>query len=67
MNDAKCNPLEIKDGELAVFSHSNVKKDVWMLPVLPNKVETEPDSGKYLSDTNKLIAFRRSYQYISLK
>lgn len=38
-----------------------------MLPVLPPRVEEEPDSGKFLTDKEKLQAFRTSYQYIYLK
>ena len=38
-----------------------------MLPVLPDKVETAPESGIYLESLEKLIAFRTSYQYISMK
>ena len=34
MQDAN-NPLEVQGGELGVFKQSNVKSDVWMLPVLP--------------------------------
>jgi hypothetical protein len=67
MKEANYNPLEVKGGELGVFKHASMPKDVWMLPVLPDKVEIEPDSGKYLTDVEKLCAFRTSYQYISLK
>ena len=38
-----------------------------MLPVLPQRVEIEPDSEEYLTVPEKLMAFRTSYQYISLK
>lgn len=44
-----------------------VGSNVWMLPVLPEEVETEPDSGVFLNQIDKLMAFRSSYQYISLK
>jgi len=69
MQDAKIcgNPLEVKGGGLGVFKQENVKNDVWMLPVLPDKVSVEPESNNYLSDIEKLVAFRTSYQYISLK
>ena len=67
MRDANYNPLEVKGGELGVFKQANVKNDIWMLPVLPSRVEIEPDSAEYLTDVEKLISFRTSYQYISLK
>ena len=38
-----------------------------MLPVIPDKVEKEIGSGRYLTDIEKLVAFRTSYQYISIK
>ena len=67
MNGAQYNPLEIKGGHLEIFKRRDVKPDVWMLPVLPEKVEVEPESGQELSNLEKLVAFRTSYQYISLK
>ena len=67
MNGAQYNPLEIKGGHLEIFKRRDIKPDVWMLPVLPEKVEVEPESGKTLSDLEKLVAFRTRYQYISLK
>ena len=38
-----------------------------MLPVLPEHVAMESGSDQYLTDLEKLVAFRTSYQYISLK
>ena len=38
-----------------------------MLPVLPENVPIEAGSNEYLTDIEKLVAFRTSYQYISLK
>ena len=38
-----------------------------MLPVLPEAVPIEPESNEFLTDIEKLVAFRTSYQYISLK
>ena len=67
MQDANANPLEVQGGELGVFKQSYVKSDVWMLPVLPEQVPVEPESNEYLTDIEKLVAFRTSYQYISLK
>ena len=67
MNDSNYNPLEVKGGELGVFKQNNVKSNAWMLPVLPEKVEIKPETDQYLSSLEKLVAFRTSYQYISLK
>ena len=65
--DMHNNPLEVKDGNLGVFKNEQVSDDVWMLPVLPEKVEIEPGVAKHLTAHEKLVAFRTCYQYISLK
>lgn len=57
----------MKGGPLDVFKQPNIKSDVWMLPVLPEQVPVEPESNEFLTDLEKLVAFRTSYQYISLK
>lgn len=67
MNDSSYNPLEVKGGELGVFKQKDVKDNAWMLPVLPEKVEIKPETDQYLEPLEKLVAFRSSYQYISLK
>ena len=67
MDAAKYNPRTLQDGHLNVFKRPNIRKDVWMLPVIPDKVEKEIGSGRYLTDIEKLVAFRTSYQYISIK
>ena len=61
MGEMKYNPLEVKGGELGVFKQPNVKNDIWMLPVLPQRVEIEPESEEYLTVPEKLMAFRTSY------
>ena len=40
-----------------------------MLPVLPDEIELDERTKcqEYFNDMQKLIAFRTSYQYISLK
>ena len=38
-----------------------------MLPIIPDKLETESESGVYMSEVQKHVAFRISQQYISLK
>lgn len=57
----KYSPLEVKDGQLNVFGRDDIVKNVWFLPVIPDKVEIEVDSGRNMTDLEKLVAFRTSY------
>ena len=52
-----------------MFYQANVGPDTWMLPVVPEKVELDERTNynEFFNDMQKLIAFRTSYQYISLK
>ena len=64
------NPIQIKEGKLNVFMQEGIGTDKWMLPVLPDKVELDDERANgqdCLNEIQKLIAFRTSYQYISLK
>ena len=67
MQDAQINSTEVNSINLDIFNRAAIKSDVWMLPVLPENVEAESDSGVMMNEIEKLIAFRTSYQYISLK
>ena len=58
---------QLKGGELGLFEQVKVSSNVWMLPVLPERVLVDLDSNENLDDLQKLVAFRTSYQYISLK
>lgn len=58
---------QLKGGELGLFEQVKVSSNVWMLPVLPERVLVDLDSNETLDDLQKLVAFRTSYQYISLK
>ena len=61
MQDAQINSTEVNSVNLDVFNRQAIKSDVWMLPVLPENVEAESDSGVMMNEIEKLIAFRTSY------
>jgi len=67
LQNENCSPLFVKDGQLNVFKRKDIRSDMWLLPVIPDKVEIELNEGKYLTELEKLVAFRTSYQYISMK
>ena len=57
-------PVQVERQELKEFE--GVGKDIWLLPVIPEEVLDE-DSRTPLTELEKLLAYRYSCQFISMK